>query len=224
MSQEEHLLLADKTEKETAEALTVQQQHRELRQLHKEWKGAPYKGPYEMLVSWASYLQEEDYEKVLLIFTDGRLPAVYEAVPPTGFTLCLPWLHVLLNAFCAAHLLVMLFFSVPPKSRCALTGLPARYFDPLTRCFYSSAAAFKALRTAFHRMREREVYRQLVDLDHAIKTQEEKIIYLHKAAARAPTKSWEMIQVTQGPPSSSTRGGAPSGAPYKKRRRGKGAS
>ena len=49
-----------------------------------------------------------------------------------------------------------------------MTGLSARYFDPLTRCFYSSPAAFKALRSAFHRMREREVYRQLLHLEVSI--------------------------------------------------------
>ncbi|KAL8438835.1 hypothetical protein Efla_000753 [Eimeria flavescens] len=460
MTQEEHLLLADKTERETLEALHALQQHRELRQLHKEWKGAAYKGPYEMLVSWASYLQvgppeeeaadaaaaaaggggagapaeqaaatkpaaaaagetaaaegeeeEEDHEKVLLICTDSKLPSIYQEVPPTGdlpsatisfsliFSLrssvspllrvallclllppslpnkthleaavcrsasgvsaaaaginkkedwereersvspsfrvvslspstccsvCLPiggpsslseslllffvfflsvctlsssacfflspltflclsvclWDFVWLPLLCLllrvpqsvsfspsplstpSLLLPPLLLSppississalipaaaaaapaaaaaVPPSPVCAVTGARGRYFDPLTRCFFSSAAAFRALREAFHRMREREVYRQLVDLDQAIRTQEGKVAYLAKAAARAPVVAGSWGPPTserspacfEGAPSNGGGGGGPphltgprgaaAGGPNKKRRRG----
>lgn len=39
----------------------------------------------------------------------------------------------------------------PAKMRCAITGAPAKYLDPLTGCHYASVEAFKALR-ARHKM------------------------------------------------------------------------
>lgn len=36
------------------------------------------------------------------------------------------------------------------KSTCPVTGLPAKYFDPVTRIPYASAEAFKVIRQSFH--------------------------------------------------------------------------
>jgi len=37
------------------------------------------------------------------------------------------------------------------KSTCPVTGLPAKYFDPVTRIPYATAEAFKVIRQNFHR-------------------------------------------------------------------------
>ncbi len=46
-----------------------------------------------------------------------------------------------------------MFVSEKPKaaksSKCAVTGLPAKYFDPLTNCPYANIFAFKKLREIY---------------------------------------------------------------------------
>jgi len=37
------------------------------------------------------------------------------------------------------------------KSTCPVTGLPAKYFDPITRIPYASMEAFKVIRQSFHK-------------------------------------------------------------------------
>ena len=37
------------------------------------------------------------------------------------------------------------------KSTCPVTGLPAKYFDPVTRIPYASTEAFKVIRQSFHK-------------------------------------------------------------------------
>ncbi len=44
---------------------------------------------------------------------------------------------------------------VKPK-KCAVTGLPAKYFDPLTNCPYANAFAFKKLREIYEIAKEKQ--------------------------------------------------------------------
>jgi len=37
------------------------------------------------------------------------------------------------------------------KCTCPVTGLPAKYFDPVTRIPYASTEAFKVIRQSFHK-------------------------------------------------------------------------
>jgi len=37
------------------------------------------------------------------------------------------------------------------KSTCPVSGLPAKYFDPVTRIPYASTKAFKVIRQSFHK-------------------------------------------------------------------------
>lgn len=111
--------------------------------------------------------EEPDFEKALVIFTDGKLPELFQQLPAASR----PGLAALCSgAACLFNWRVALrldcdLLSEAPEPLCALSGRKASFFDPLTRCFYASAADFKALREAFHRLREREVASQLWELE-----------------------------------------------------------
>ncbi|CBZ55236.1 conserved hypothetical protein [Neospora caninum Liverpool] len=75
----------------------------------------------------------DDYAMELRMFTDGKFPDIYNQEPPPP----------------------------PPRYVCPITGLEAKYLDPLTGIPYATAHAFKCLRETYHRLREQQLFQAL---------------------------------------------------------------
>ncbi|KFG37432.1 YL1 nuclear protein C-terminal domain-containing protein [Toxoplasma gondii GAB2-2007-GAL-DOM2] len=75
----------------------------------------------------------DDYAMELRMFTDGKFPDIYHQEPPPP----------------------------PPKYVCPISGLEAKYLDPLTGVRYATTHAFKCLREAYHRLREQQLFQAL---------------------------------------------------------------
>ncbi|PHJ15186.1 yl1 nuclear protein c-terminal domain-containing protein [Cystoisospora suis] len=77
----------------------------------------------------------DDYAMELRMFTDGKFPEIYHQQP----------------------------LSPPPRFVCPISGLEAKYVDPLSGVRYATTHAFKCIREAYHCLREKQVYQALQD-------------------------------------------------------------
>jgi len=54
---------------------------------------------------------------------------------------------------------------IPEKPICSITGLPAKYFDPLTKTPYATLEAFTIIRERFHENEVGMLDERIVDLN-----------------------------------------------------------
>nr|BAN66138.1 hypothetical protein [Babesia bovis] len=142
LTQEQLMEMALKNEAANTRSLEKMKAWEDEKKYYEEIKKWNYKGNYDIWVCWNSLLSivgkateegqeaptipsKHDVEKPLelYMFTSGKVPEYYEeAVASFNDT---------------KEALTQI---------CAITGKPARYLDPLTKCYYSGSDAFNALR------------------------------------------------------------------------------
>ncbi|XP_953095.1 uncharacterized protein TA08405 [Theileria annulata] len=145
-TQEELIEQAKRTEESNRKSLKSLQAWEDERKKYTETKRSTYKGHYDIWISWNSLLsvvnpnkldeegnpveaispQVEEKPLELYMFTTGKLPDYYEKAMADKIAL-----------------------DNLEKPKCAITGQEAKYFDPLTKKYYSSVEAFKMLRVQY---------------------------------------------------------------------------
>ncbi|PFH34276.1 YL1 nuclear protein C-terminal domain-containing protein [Besnoitia besnoiti] len=89
----------------------------------------------------------DDYAMEMRMFTDGKFPDIYHQQP-------LPERQV--------HI-------------CPVSGLEAKYLDPLTGVRYATTHAFKCVREAYHRLREQQLFQALAQAKQMLDVKAEEL-------------------------------------------------